>query len=138
MFVIAPVRKAIRAARGLLLLRATIHDEPPIRQVLWSPRELGISPIPVPRRRISRYNLRMMTRISAELEQAVDEHNGALQLEGALGSYVLLSEKQYRELMGIGTVDEYQASVEAIRKGCEEARTGRTSSLEEFVTNLGK
>jgi PHD/YefM family antitoxin component YafN of YafNO toxin-antitoxin module len=78
----------------------------------------------------------MMTRLTDEQTQAVDEHDGFLEVEGGGAVYVLMSMQVYREMMGIGSEAEYRASIEAIREGLADVEAGRTRPIDDFFQDL--
>ncbi len=71
----------------------------------------------------------MNLRLTEEQQQAVDEHHGFLEIEGAGSAYVVMSAQAFREMMGVGEDAAYQASLAAIREGLADVEAGRTRPL---------
>ena len=80
--------------------------------------------------------LAIMTRLTTEQRQAVDQHHGFLEVEGGGAIYVLMSMQVFREMMGVGSEAEYQASIEAIREGLADIEAGRTRPIDDFFRDL--
>lgn len=77
--------------------------------------------------------------LNPETEAAVEaQHGGPLPLAGQRSEYVVMRMDVYRELMGIGSDEEFAASVAAIREGLEDVRAGRTRPAREFLEELGR
>jgi len=79
-----------------------------------------------------------MTRLTDEQRQAVDSHHGYLEVEGGGSRYVVMSIQAYREMMGVGSEAEYQASLAAIREGVEDIDAGRTRPVDDFLHDLDR
>lgn len=78
----------------------------------------------------------MKSRLTAEQQNAVDQHQGCVQVEGAGGKYIIMSMNLYREMMGVGTDDELAASLQAINEGMADIQAGRTIPLDEAKRRL--
>lgn len=63
-------------------------------------------------------------------------HGGPVTVPGNQQSYVVMTMQAYRELLGIGTDEEFQASVEACRRGLADVEAGRTQDMDEFFDEL--
>ena len=77
-----------------------------------------------------------MTKLSQELEQVVEAQHGCAMLSGDEQSYVLMRLDVYRELLGVGSDEEYEASLQAIRRGWEDVQAGRTVPMDDFFQEL--
>jgi predicted transcriptional regulator len=88
------------------------------------------------------YNKGMSTEhlpLAPETEAAVEaQQGGPLPLAGQRSEYVVMRMDIYRELMGVGSDEEFAASVAAIREGMEDVRAGRTRPAREFLEELGR
>jgi hypothetical protein len=78
----------------------------------------------------------MIARLSDEQRRAVDESNGCVPVDG--GGYVVMTMQVFREIMGIGTDEEFAASVATLRKSMDEVRQGKTRPLTEALDELGR
>ena len=78
----------------------------------------------------------MTTKVTPELEDAVAAQQGCAMLSGHEQSYVLMRHDVYRELLGLESDDEYQASLEAIRLGWEDVQGGRTVPMADVFAGL--
>ncbi len=77
--------------------------------------------------------------LSPETEAAVEARQGGpLPLDGQHSQYVVMRMDVYRELMGVGSDEAFDASVAAIREGMEDVRAGRARSAREFLNELGR
>lgn len=74
----------------------------------------------------------METRLTDEQRRAVDQHHGFLEVEGGGSAYVVMSRQAFREMMGLGTEAEYQASLGAVREGLADVEAGRTRPVNDF------
>jgi hypothetical protein len=80
----------------------------------------------------------MTTRLTEEQLHAVDQHHGFLEVEGGGAVYVVMSMQIFREMMGVGSKAEYQASLEAIREGLADVEAGRTRHVDDFFEDLDR
>ncbi len=80
----------------------------------------------------------MMTRLTDEQRHAVDQHRGFLEVEGGGAVYVVMSMQVYREMMGVGSAAEFQASLDAIREGLTDIEAGRTRPIDDFFQDLDR
>lgn len=78
----------------------------------------------------------MKPRLTDQQRQAVDQEHGFLEVESAGETYVLMSMQMYRNMMGVGTEAEYQASLRAIREGLADVEAGRTRPAAEFFSEF--
>jgi hypothetical protein len=67
---------------------------------------------------------------------AVEQHNGFLELESAGDAYVLMSMQVFRDMMGVGSDSDYQASLAAVREGLADVEAGRTRPMEDFFRDF--
>lgn len=74
-----------------------------------------------------------MGQLTEELRQAVDSHRGFLEVDAGDSTYVVMSMNVFREMMGVGSDDEYQASVRAIEDGWLDVQAGRSRPLDDFL-----
>ncbi len=56
----------------------------------------------------------MSTQLTPELQQTVEAQNGCATVDADGQSYVVMRSELYRELLGIGTEADYEASLQAI------------------------
>jgi hypothetical protein len=80
----------------------------------------------------------MTPRLTDELRQAVESHDGCVEVEDASGKCVLMSITVFRELMGVGNDREFQESVAALRQSYEQFQNRQTRSLTDALDDLGK
>jgi hypothetical protein len=80
----------------------------------------------------------MATRLTEEQRHAVDQQHGFLEVEGGGAVYVVMSMQVFREMMGVGSEAEYQASLEAIRAGLADVAAGRTRPINDFFRDLDR
>lgn len=74
-----------------------------------------------------------------ETEAAVEAiHGGPLAVAGQNSQYVIMRMDVYRELMGVGSDEEFAASQAAIREGLDDVRAGRTVEARSFIEQLGR
>lgn len=78
------------------------------------------------------YNRTMTPELSNEIEQAVEQHHGCLQVKGQKSAYIVLSIETFRDMMGVGTDEELQASLTAIEQGLADVEAGRTRPVDAF------
>ncbi len=77
-----------------------------------------------------------MGQLTEELRQAVDRHRGFLEVDGGDSTYVVMSMNVFREMMGVGTDEEYQKSLKAIEEGWADVQAGRSRPLDEFLRDF--
>jgi hypothetical protein len=75
--------------------------------------------------------------LTEQQRQAVEQH-GFLELESAGSAYVLMSMQVYRDMMGVGSEAEYQASLAAVREGLADVEAGRTQPAEDFFREFDR
>lgn len=78
----------------------------------------------------------MAPRITDELNQALSRHHGLIEAEGADGKVIVMSMQVYQELMGVGSDEEFNASLQAIEEGLADVESGRTISMEDVFRKL--
>jgi hypothetical protein len=80
----------------------------------------------------------MTPRLTEEQRQAIETHEGCVEVEDAQGKCVLMSIEVFREVMGVGTDREFQESVAALRRGYEQLQKGQTRPVKDALDDLGK
>jgi len=76
--------------------------------------------------------------LNAETEAAIEaQHGGPLSVSGQRSDYVVMRMDVYRDIMGVGSDEEFAASVAAVREGLADVRAGRTRVAREFLEELG-
>jgi hypothetical protein len=77
--------------------------------------------------------------LAPETEAAVEaQHGGPLSCTGQRSQYVVMRMDVYRELMGVGSDEEFAASLAAIHEGLADVRAGRVRPAREFLEELGR
>jgi hypothetical protein len=79
-----------------------------------------------------------MGQLTEELRRAVDSHCGFLEVDAGDSAYVVMSMSVFREMMGIGSEDDYQASLRAIEEGWEDIQAGRSRPLDHFFDEFDR
>ena len=79
-----------------------------------------------------------MGQLTEELRQAVDSHRGFLEIDAGDSTYVVMSMNVFREMMGVGSDDEYQASLRAIADGWVDVQAARSRPLDEFLREFDR
>ena len=74
----------------------------------------------------------MTLKLPEDLRHALDENHGFIQGP----SFAVMSTDVYRQVMGVGSDDEFQASVAALRKSLEEIKRGKSRPFTEFLDEL--
>jgi hypothetical protein len=80
----------------------------------------------------------MSTKLTPELQQTVEAQHGCATIDADGQSYVVMRSELYRELLGIGSEAEYEASLQAVREGWEDVQSGRTVSLDRFFQEFDR
>ena len=80
----------------------------------------------------------MSNQLTPELQQTVESQHGCATVDANGRSYVVMRSELYRELLGIGTETDYQASLQAIREGWDDVQAGRTVSLDGFFQEFDR
>lgn len=71
--------------------------------------------------------------------QAVQASHGFAEFDGDDNQrYVVMSAGMFREMMGVGSDEQYQASLKAIEEGLADVEAGRTRPFEEFFAELDR
>jgi len=78
----------------------------------------------------------MTPKITDELNQALHQHHGLVEAEGSDGKVVVMTMQVYRELMGVGSDEELQASVQAIEVGFADVESGHTKPMDQVFREL--
>ena len=63
-------------------------------------------------------------RLTEEQREAVDKHDGCVEVEDETGKCVLMSIEVFRDVMGVGAARDFQDSVDALARSHEQARKG--------------
>lgn len=87
---------------------------------------------------LARIGVRIMTQLTDEQQLAVKSHQGCVPVEGPEGKYVLMRMELYREMLGIGSEDELEDSLQSIRRGWDDLQAGRTRPFREFLDEIGR
>jgi hypothetical protein len=75
--------------------------------------------------------------LAPETEAAViAQYGGPVTVPGKQQNYVVMTMQAYREMLGIGSEEEYRASLDSLRRSLEDIEAGRTSDAEEFFDEL--
>jgi hypothetical protein len=80
----------------------------------------------------------MTPRLTEEQRQAVDAHEGCVEVEDSQGKCVLMSIEVFRDVMGVGTDREFQESVAALRRSYDQVQEGRTRPAKDALDDVGK
>jgi hypothetical protein len=80
----------------------------------------------------------MTPKLTEEQRQAVDAHEGCVEVEDSQGKCVLMSIEVFRDVMGVGTDREFQDSVAALRRSYDQVQKGRTRLVKDALDDLGK
>ena len=78
----------------------------------------------------------MAPRINHELDQALHDHHGFVEAEGAEGKVIVMSLQVYREMMGVGDDERMAQSLAAIEEGMADVEAGRTKPMEQVFREL--
>ena len=72
-----------------------------------------------------------------DIEAAVASHHGGpVTVAGQNGNHVVMSMAVFRDMMGVGSDDEFQKSVSALRESIAQTVAGKTISLDEVAHRL--
>jgi hypothetical protein len=74
----------------------------------------------------------MTLELSSDIEQAVQQHHGCLQVKGQQSAYIVMSIEIFRDMMGVGTDEELAVSLEAVEQGLADVEAGRTRPVDAF------
>jgi hypothetical protein len=74
----------------------------------------------------------MTPELSNDIEQAVQQHHGCLQVKGQHTAYIVMSIETFRDMMGVGTDVELAASLDAVEQGLADVEAGRTRPADAF------
>ena len=78
----------------------------------------------------------MTPKLTDELDRALDEHHGFLKAEGQRGKVVVMTMQHFREMMGVGSDEQFAESVKAIEEGLADVKAGRTMPMEQVFREL--
>jgi hypothetical protein len=78
----------------------------------------------------------MTPELSRDIEQAVEQHHGCLQVKGKKSAYIVMSIETFRETMGVGTDEELEASLAAVQEGLADVEAGRTRPFDVFFQDF--
>lgn len=79
----------------------------------------------------------MRPKLTKEQRQAIDTHEGCVEVEDSQGKCVLMSIEVFREVMGVGTDREFQESVAALQRGHEQLQKRQTRPVKDALDYLG-
>lgn len=80
----------------------------------------------------------MSHQITEELNTDLQRHHGLIEVDGVDGKVIVMSVQVYRELLGIGSDEEYASSLKAIEEGLADIKAGRTASIDHVFRELDK
>ena len=80
----------------------------------------------------------MKLQLTEEQKRAVAQHHGFVEVDGGEDSYVVLSRQVFREMMGVGSDDEYRDSLLAIEAGLADVAAGRTRPMQDFFREFDR
>ena len=79
------------------------------------------------------------TALPPEIQSAVSSHHGGpVAVSGQQGDHVVMTMAVFRDMMGVGSDDEFAKSVESLRISLTQAAVGQTLSLEEAAAKLAE
>jgi predicted transcriptional regulator len=78
----------------------------------------------------------MTPKLTDELNQALEEHNGFLKAEGRQGKVIVMSMSLFREMMGVGSDEQLAESMTAIEEGLADVAAGRTVPMDQVFREL--
>ena len=70
------------------------------------------------------------------MRQALEQSHGFLKIEGDGGTRIVMTMRVYRDMMGVGTDEELQASLQAIDERLADVDAGRTKPMEQVFKEL--
>jgi hypothetical protein len=79
----------------------------------------------------------MTPKLTNDIEQAVEQNHGFVQLQGQRSAYVVMSLDAYREMMGVGSDAELAESLQAVHQGLADIEAGRTRPFRDVIAELG-
>ena len=74
----------------------------------------------------------MAPRLSDDIERAIQQHHGCLQIKGKKSAYIVMSMDVFRDTMGVGTDEALQDSLAAIEQGLTDVEAGHTRPVDAF------
>jgi predicted transcriptional regulator len=80
----------------------------------------------------------MSTQLTDGQKQALRENDGFVQVDDADEPCLLISMQAFREMMGVGSADEYQASLDAVEAGIADIEAGRTVPMASFFKDFDR
>lgn len=80
----------------------------------------------------------MNERVPSEIEQAVANNHGMVQLPGEHQEYVVMTKELYREVLGTEDEEEAKATIEAIQRGMADIEAGRTKPAKDFFAEFDR
>ena len=80
----------------------------------------------------------MTPKLSDDQVRALNENQGFLKVEGGGDPCIVMTMQVYREMMGVGTDREFQASIQAINEGLADVEAGRTRPMTEVFQELDR
>jgi hypothetical protein len=79
------------------------------------------------------------TSLPPDIQSAViSQHGGPVAVSGQQGDHVVMTMAVFRDMMGVGSDDEFAKSVESLRISLAQAAVGQTLSLEEAAAKLAE
>ena len=80
----------------------------------------------------------MSTQLTDAQKQALRENDGFVHVADADEPCLLISMQAFREMMGVGSDEDYHASLEAIEAGIADVEAGRTVPMAEFFKDFDR
>lgn len=81
----------------------------------------------------------LRTALPSDIQAAVtSQHGGPVAVSGQQGEHVVMTMAVFRDMMGVGSDEEYARSVESLRISLAQAAAGQTMSLEEAADKLAQ
>jgi len=79
------------------------------------------------------------TTLPSDIHSAViSQHGGPVAVSGDQGDLVVMTMAVFRDMMGVGSDDEFARSVESLKTSLAQAASGQTMSLDEATAKLTK
>lgn len=78
----------------------------------------------------------MTPKLTEDQLRALSESQGFLKIEGDGDTYIVMTMQIYRDMMGVGTDEEFQASLRAVEEGLADVEAGRTKPMAQVFEDL--
>lgn len=78
----------------------------------------------------------MVPKLSGDIEQAVIQHHGWMEVEGKETKFIIMSMDAYCDMMGVESEEEMRATLKAIKKGLADIHAGRTRPFRDVLAEL--